>query len=94
MISDEHDGRRFWGMILGVVVGLDACTDGLENESVVFTWDSDVSFGSEDGLSLGCFGHGLFDAFWVLGLVRVQHERLPSWVVAVEVFVRVISVFV
>jgi len=47
-------------MVVGVVVGLDSGTHGLQDECVVFPGDCDVALGTEHRLAEGDFGDGLF----------------------------------
>lgn len=81
-------------MILSIVVGLNARADGLQDEGVMFSQNGDVPFRSEDGFFLSCFGNCLFNSVGVLRLMGMKDERLPSGVMAVEVFVGMFPVFV
>jgi hypothetical protein len=74
MIADEDNGRRFWRVILRIVIRLDARAHRLQNQCVMFSGDRDVPFGTEDGFFLRGLRHGLFDTLGVLWLVGMQHE--------------------
>ena len=93
MVPDEYHRRLGRSVIVGVIIGLNASADGLKDQGVVFAGDRNVSLCTEDRLAQCDFGDSPFQNFRILRFSRTQQERLPAWIVAVEMFMGLVAMF-